>query len=661
MNPPQYGGVGDFAPTPWMAPTINGQNAVDATQSMLSSVEPQAQPQPEPQPQAKPEHKGNFFTRALPTLGGILGGLVTLPFELAPGVGTAANIAGASGGSALGKVLENKLEGEAGGNNVATSALEGGVGQGVGGILGKLGGAVLGKLGGIADTGATKMVQGQFTKGALDKGTAQTLRDMGITNANQVPEIAAHVTGSAQGGGAAINKGVEKALMTAGTPVDVGGLVTMPTKAGMGFGAPGGMANDLLGSETSIGDLAGKKVLATVNKAVQSMLGGSQGSIGSQAADPLDVLAQARVFRKLATQAGEKGYRGAGNAEQAGVSKVYHQIADELESRAFTPGGQSVPIADEIKNEIVKNLEPIKGINPTTHQALIDQVANAKTIEDLRGIQAPFVNANKAFGATEKATNAKGGMSASDVLKMAAPVAGGSSFGPAGLAGGLALSALGTKTADRVGASTLGRVSDILTNPTVQKLVKGAGPVAGQTVANSPNFVPQAGSNQNNPTGATTMEGANPYATGSMPAAASPQQELLQRALVGLENPYYADKFAPLVGALVPEIQKATTANAALQQLEHTYNEAGGGQGLIGGLMARLGGALTGGPASVYGGQQEQLNKQLQALGISTPLPQLTNNAAGAQAGFDTLQAIINSLGGGGAPPLLANVPATAM
>jgi len=659
MNPtaPNFGGVDDYAPTPWMPPTVNGGSAADAA-SVLSGFNPGQPNTGMPQPEAKPA--GNFFTHALPTLGGILGGLVSLPFELAPGVGTAANIAGAGGGSALGKFLENKLEGNAGGNDVLTSGAEGALGQGVGGILGKVGGMAANKAAGLADTGATKMVQGQFAKGSLDQETAQALRDMGITNANHVPQIASHVTGPAEGSGAALNKGVEKALMTGGTPVDVGGLVTMPTKAGMGFGAPGGMANDLVANETSIGDIAGKKIMATVNRSVQNMLGGSSGKIGQQAADPLDVLKESRVFRKLATQAGDKGYKGAGNAEQAGVSKVYHQLADELEQRAFTPGGQSVPITDELKSEIVKNLEPVKSINPTTHQALVDQVANAKTIEDLRAIQSPFVKANKAFNATERATNAKGGMSATDALKLAAPVAGNSAFGPAGLAGGLAMSALGTKAADRVGASTLGKISDILTNPTMKKIIAASGPVTGQVTAGSPNFAQESQPSNNMNMGAGMEQ--NPYATGGMQApVSSPQQELLQRALIGLENPYYADKFAPLAGALVPEIQKATTANAALQQLEQTYSQAGGGQGLLGGLMARLGGAITGGPASVYGGQEEQLNKQLQALGISTPVPQLTNNQPGAQAGFSTLQAIINSLGGGqmtGAP-MLAGVPAS--
>lgn len=612
-----------------------------------------------PQPSQQPQHKGNFFTHALPTIGGILGGLVSLPFELAPGVGTAANIAGAGGGSALGKFLENKLEGQAGGNDVLTSGAEGAIGQGVGGVLGKIGGAITGKAANLADTGATKMVQGQFAKGSLDQETAQTLRDMGITNANHVPQIANHVTGPAEGSGAALNKGVEKALMIGGTPVDVGGLVTMPTKAGMGFGAPGGMANDLVANETSIGDTAGKKIMATVNRSVQNMLGGSSGKIGQQAADPLDVLKESRVFRKLGAQAGDKGYRGAGNAEQAGVAKVYNQLADELEQRAFTPGGQSVPITDELKSEIVKNLDPVKGINPTTHQALVDQVANAKTIDDLRAIQAPFVRANQAFNKTEKVANAKGGMSATDTLKLAAPVVGNSTFGPAGLAGGLAMSALGTKAADRVGASTLGKISDVLTNPTMKKVIAGAGPVTGQVVAGSPNFA-QQGQPVNNLTQGAGME-QNPYATGGMQApGSSPQQQALEMAMIGLANPYTAGQYTNLASALIPEVQKATTANAALQHLEQTYGQAGGGQGLLGGLLARLGGAITGGPASVYGGQQEQLNKQLQALGISTPLPQLTNNAEGAQAGFSTLQSIINSLGGGGqmaGAPMLAGVP----
>lgn len=77
---------------------------------------------------------GNLFTHALPAIGGTLGSIIGSAADVFTGpLGT---IAGGSGGSALGKVLENKLEHQNLGSGVAGQAALGGVGAGAGEVLG---------------------------------------------------------------------------------------------------------------------------------------------------------------------------------------------------------------------------------------------------------------------------------------------------------------------------------------------------------------------------------------------------------------------------------------------------------------------------------------------------------------------------------------------
>lgn len=145
---------------------------------------------------------------------------------------------------------------------------------------------------------------------------------------------------------------------------------------------------------------------------------------------------------------------------------------------------------------------------------------------------------------------------------------------------------------------------------------------------------------------------------GQQPGGVSPNEQMLQMALVGMQNPLYASTFAPIVQQLMQgPIQQATSANTALQGAQSAFGEAGGGQGLLGGIMSKLGGAVTGGPASTYDSQRAQLISQLTALGIPTSsVPQLTNTPEAANSQWQTLQNLINAQGAGTGAGLLAGV-----
>lgn len=131
--------------------------------------------------------KGNFFTNALPTIGSIGGGILGAVFG--GGVG---GVGGAAGGSALGKFIENELEGNGAGDGVAGAAVEGGVGQVMGGAAGKL----LGKGAQLAKGAATKAIEGDAAKAAIEK-RAVALKDVSpqLQKAYNANKALDHVTG----------------------------------------------------------------------------------------------------------------------------------------------------------------------------------------------------------------------------------------------------------------------------------------------------------------------------------------------------------------------------------------------------------------------------------------------------------------------------------
>lgn len=627
------------------------------TATLPHAPQPQPTPQMQPDPNTAPTPTGsqpNFFEKLLPTAGSILGGLITAPFELAPGLGTALNIGGAAAGGALGKFLENKLTGQAGGNDVLSSGLEGAVGQGSGALLGGLLKGGMGLLGRAADTGATKLVQGQFAKGALTSEDAAALNNMGITNADQVGQIAPHIT---QANGA-LSQGVRRGLGESGMGVDVTGLDQIAKNSLAEQGASP-RAIDTVGQNltNATNNMVPGSVTQIAQKGGGSTFSYEPGAL--QNAVPDYVFNQTQKMQSLAAEAANKAFDKSGaviNSDEYAKYKAYQALGNELQNRTFG-GDNPIPLSEENKAQILQDLLPIKDINPQAYNYHVQQVTNAQNLQDLRPIQAPIVRASQALNATNNAASRAGGLSATDVVKMAAPLVGNTAAGLPGMAGGLALSALGTKAADKIGATTLSKVSDLLTNPTMQKIVKEGTSVPTQVVANAPNYV----DNNQNPGGNIgmapgTSPEVNPYMTTGGGVGLSPMTLALQTGLLGLQDPYLASSYAPLIQSTIPAIQKATAAQAALRGLEGTFQQAGGGQGLFGGLLSRLGGALTGGPAQLYSQQAADLGKQLNALGVPiTSLPQLTNTTPAAQSGFGTIQDIINSLGGGGS--VLAGLP----
>lgn len=618
----------------------------------MAQAQPTTPTPPQTQPQ-KPEM--NLFERALPTIGGIVGGIggtFISPF--------AGSVAGATGGAALGKAIQNYLTGQDLGQDVIKEAALGGVGQVGGGVLGRVAAKGAGALGKLAGNTSDNLIQGQFAKGTLDKTTAGTLRNMGITNADKVGDIAPIVTG--QNG--ALSSGVRRGLQEADMGVDLSRLSptaqALVSENGLQL-APGALKQ----IDSTVRAALRKSVNPDDITRVQGR-GGRDLPSGSDVIDagalrnvlPENAFKITQEFEALANKAYQNAYDKFGNANPDQLAKysIFKGLADEARSAAF--GGNSpIPVSAANRQQILSDLGQLKDIAPEAYQHYVDQLASVENLQDLRPVQAPIVNANRALQATARADEVTGGSNAKDVISSITPVVGGLTAGPVGVAAGAIPAILSSNTANKLGAATLDKLSDVLTNPTMQRIVKEAGPAAAQTVAHAENFVP----------GATTMT-----PTAGMPGAGVPGQEAAQQGmaeaamnpntlafqsgLIGLINPYAASTYAPLVQQTLDPLQKAATAQAALNALEQTYAQAGGGQGLVGGLLARLGGAITGGPSVTYEQQAGNLQDQLTKMGIPvSALPQLTSNQAGAQAGFGNIQAIIDSLGG--APGTLGTLP----
>lgn len=614
--------------------------------------------------QASTPYHPSILERLMPTAGAVLGGLGAGALDVASGglaIPFDAAIAGA--GAGLGKVGENALTGQKLTNGTLGASAGGAIGQGAGEGIGNLASKL---LGGTVAKGATdlsgSLLKGQLAKGTMGSLDAKTLASLGINDARDLPAAANVVTGS----GGALSKGLNNALMTDGSPVNVDGLI--------GSKLSGGMANDLVDGETAIGQNAGNKILGVTNKAVQNMMGGSQGSIGDQTADPLDVLQQSRLFRNLASTASDSATR-TGNAEQLGVSKVYNGLADELETRLFNPNGSPVPLTDAVKSKVIDDLAPLKDISPNAYSNVVSDVTNAQNAQDLRPIQSLWVRASQAAGKTAAITDKGAGTSAADIARGAGVPVGVSGAHPLAAVGSALLS---SPAANRAGAGILGKIGTGLgSGGAISSLLQPTGGVLGSLAGNLGNLAgqPSANSNiglnntaltsSNANTGSPTVNGqpSNLFQSLVPGSNVSPTYEpIALQAMLGMFDPSLLNSGGVEGNAANAEgmLQKAQTAESLLPQLEAEFNQAGGGQGLIGGVLSRLSGILPGSTASIYNKQAGQEAQALQAAGVPASeanLPSLTQNGQSAQDVLENVQSLLSALG---ATPQVGAAPTAA-
>jgi hypothetical protein len=587
-----------------------------------------------PQQTAQPQQHGNWFTHLMPTIGGIGGGILGAVFG--GGVG---GIGGGAGGSALGKVLENKIEGQGAGNGVLSNALQGAIGEGVGGAIGKVGGGLMKTVGGKAEGVADSLVKGQFTKGALKTADANALRTAGVADARQIPQIADMVTGT----NGALNQGVIRGLGESDVPANLSGL------------AP--LAKDLVSqnqmqlSASSIPDISktlNSALLKATNPDDVTQLatkgaGGpvnifQSGALGNVL--PSNAFDVAKNFETLAASARNAAYDKMGaviNPDQLAKSKIFTGLADHAKQAAFG-GDTPIPLSVTNKAQIISELDPLRGVNPAAHATLVDQVNNATNLQDLRGLQAPFVKGSQAAKATDLAAERGAGTNANQVMNNLT-IPGAIAGGPHGMMAGLGAQMLRSPTMDRAAIPLVEKGGSILSNIGGATLGKAsvpglAGGAGGVLSATSNNML------QNNGTVGDTMQPANqlaPQPTGQPANDPATAQMLFD---LGLYSPGALASIAPNQ----QQVQNVTNANAATTALQGLGNAPSGG--ILSSLQGHLGIGGTGEYQRKAASAAQQVAAAIPGTDAGAIEKQLTDYMAGGGNIDDAIKGLLERLGG---------------
>lgn len=664
----------------------------------------------------------NTFERLLPTAGGILGGLISLPAEaldlVSGGGGTALNIAGAAGGAALGKSLENKLTGQAGGNGVLGAAIGGGVGQG----LGSAGGAVLGKVGGKlvsagagralsaadeaaasqARTAATSEAQrvadtfGGLKTGQGDVGGAIDMaKQFGINNATpeDLQNLGYTYTGSnPESGTGVLNFYKQQALDNAGGNVDLSKTMENlhNTLADPNYSYH-------LGSEEPVSTSRGQiphapdNVASKITQQVRNLLpGASFDAATGKLTGNVTPEEGVQILKKIGQQVGKtnKITDSTGTiipekqAENQVWKSVYSDIKDAVYNRPevdSTVAGLKVGPDEEsvIDDALRANNISDPQIAAKIKSHLIDTINGSQTGSDLLKAEQPFVNVARVGDNASKdiatdVTSARAVRRAKTLADAGMPVqtgVPGASDHLVDAAGHLATGSKIKAIASLIKASgatsmpgkIAGRTGSALER--ISKLVPSAGAALGTIPSiGTPGVTPNSAITA--PQGGTTMNGAgagpiNPFLslTGQAPAVYQP---IALQALLGMFDPAalnssVEDNAANASGV----ISKAQGAASQIPGLVSEFNQAGGAQGPIGGLLSKLSAAFTGGPASQYNAQAAQAAQALSAAtGIPVSqlmTPQITQNQQSAQDTINQLSQLLSQYGGGS---VLSGVPA---
>lgn len=638
----------------------------------------QQQPQ---QPQQAQGQQPSWWEKLLPTaggaIGGILGGLVPIP-----GLDVATGIGGAAAGGAIGQKIENMLTGQK--QSTLAAGAENALGQGAGMGLGFLGKGVANAVGGAFGKGADALVAGQ-AKGFISPELANDLRiNHGITNlAGEGQKIANVVTGSSDSGEgqALINKAVENGIFKNGPQrVDLSDLTTRPLT--------GKTAQVASGQAQSSGNMAEQfmtqhALTETQKQAVRSNIAAisdAQGKTIAGATDGPGALSFNRRVGALADQQ-RQTYLNSGLQDQTAknLMNAYQDIQSEVNDRLFSPAGQGIAIPQTEKDILTKDIQTYVGqINPKAATAISNDVQNAKTYSDLRSVQAKWVTVNRAVQTNVQKAAQNYGVTSGDLIRAGLPVVGAMAGGGKGAIVGAGLGAaskLGSTEA--LGAKGFSKLAGTLskgTNDQPASVLKSLGitnknaglvnkiiPLGSRALAlgtaNLPNV---AGASQ--PTGQIT-QGAGMQGTQGAGGAGAPGQDALNQLYNQLlqqeQSSFGGTQTGSLISALnqlAPQVNKQQIAANAIQQLIPAYQNAGGAQGLLGGLEQYATGLIPGTAANVYGNQQQATAGALGgALGINAQqagglLPSLMSNQQTANPQITALQNLLSLYGGQAAP-----------
>jgi len=660
---------------------LNGiSNNVNQAQSVLNQTPQTTVQDPTKQP--------NELEKLLPTFGSVLGGLAGGALDIGTGgLALAVDPALAGLGGSLGKSAENALTGQKviQGNDI-TSGLEGAVGQGVGMGVGKLLGSAGGALTNLGVQKAAQAGTDDATQAAVDEATRvgnefgavkpgaasvgqaiSKLNDLGIESptANDAQAVGRIYTGSnPETGTGVLNFVKNDALDRAGGTVNLDNTMDQLHQT---LAAP---ENQVLGGEAPVVSSSGqlpKAAQTTATKIVQqvrNMLPGATEDNGQLAteASPQDgktlLTAIGKQIELTTPKANALGIVDpADEAENKVWRSVYQNVRDAVYNRpevdAAVSGTTVTPeLSDTIDDAIKSNGITDPKVAASIKADLTNTINNAQTGNDLLTAERPMVNVAK-VGDIQTKDVANNPQLPRNVRAVKSAVTSGApkrdllgaGLDLGGVYEGLLkghpaalLPALGYNIAKNPAA--LQGVGNVLS-----KVGGSALPaVAGEVVANSPNQLSgNAGTGQ-------MIQGGNMNPIQNSLLGKALQQDLTMGQQAEAD-PYLAGNYSTGISqlsTLLPLIQKIDAAEQATQGLAGYFNQAGGAQGPVGGLLAKLGSVFTGGPAGSYGAQAQQAQQTIaNALGVpesSVATPQITQNQTAAQGSLTNIQNLLSAL-----------------
>lgn len=631
-------------------------------------------------PTSQSNNHGGFLSRILPTAGSILGGIgggiagtVAAPFTGGIINPIDAGIAGASGGDVLGRIGENALTHQSLKNDLGASAASGAIGQAVGGLLGGITSKVLGKaISPLASKFTADAVMKQ-APGLLDRPTAQYLIDNGMTNLSKVTKVAPKVVGQATGevtDGPAFTNAIQDAVENNTDKININqalqqvsdvarkSVVKPTTQQNIGDALQSSIENM---TQASGGDISKIPKFSASGKPLNQFMTvfGDSGQMKNMTRGA--VYDEAKQFLSTASQIAAKApkdqFGNLADPQQSALVDAFNAWGHGLESHALGLGDEDItfPVSPEAKQSMQAGIASLEQTNPKLFNTLSQNIEDANTYKDIKSATAPLVKASKAANAVSGNLNSvpsttpleAGAGGKANIIKaiLGSPtakkaeafslnkIANAASTGTPGNDASILLKSLGIKNQD---ASLINKVLPIATRSSLI------------TAANLPEEVPQGGVQSNVGALGTGANAMNPTNT---VLGQDPLNQLYQQLLQNYQaDPNNASTSATLgtLNAIAPQIQKQAIAAPLLGEIPQEFANAGGPQGLIGGLLQKATGLISGTPANVYGQQSQAAAYQLASvLGISPAaaaqllsLPQLTSTAQTAapqEAGLNSV------------------------
>lgn len=589
---------------------------------------------------------------AAPTIGSVIGGIGGTILG-----GPLGGIAGAGAGGAIGQGLDNLGQGKAvfQGNDL-TSGAEGAVGQG----LGEGVGTILGKIGGSATTQAlTDKATASFLKDQLGTHSiphginqdqvVQTLMDNGVTDLRKVPSIFGQLTGKAGVNGSdmggILNTGTESLVQGAeNNGTKIFGNYSDQTAKDATSGSQG--ANFLNDSSRGAAQDYINTQLKNAGLLKEAMGGGkklpSQLTPNIEGANPTDVH---QAYKNLRDAVRQQPVEGNGKATGQAYAKVADQLGNDLFNHPDTA------LSPEQRDGMIANLQASLGKSyPKLVANQTKILSKATTAQDLNNAQQELVDAIRA---AQSAPNKLGTMTAGGLVKKAiAPAIGLGVGGVPGALGGLGIDALtGTEGGAALSAGAISKLPGVLSAAGSKGAVGTLGALGAGASAGASQAEGKTSSGDNSSiTGGTNVAdnnsssggGAGELANGAPATSANLVTQL--DAMISAD-PLQAASLAPLLQQVMAKTQAINAAQAALQQYQQTLGNAGGGQGPIGGLLAKLGGYF-GGPANQLGPEAQATQQAMSAAGApGVQLPGVMSTAGAANAGIGQAQSMLGALG----------------